>query len=309
MDVLAVIESFRNQIQAFLEAKIVEHGPLTVQFSGFANLSKPIAVTKVSCHANGYTKPVLFLLTDNDYLEMVDQIVSTLQVFCSTGSGFIIESLEPLDIKINQYKPIRGSSYVPTPAIFKNKIFLLNIQNKHDNLCFAYSVLAALNPSSSNKKQDLSLYQNKMHQLDISQVKFSMSMTDIPKFEASNHVAIKLFVFDNKEIIPLFLSKSKNKRISLLLIKDGVMYHYCLITNFNASMSRQFESKTYCRNGFSSQTVLLEHVKLCGQYDAVSIKMPPEKSFISFRHWFKTSLCPFTIYADTEAICQKKINM
>ena len=125
MDVVTVMESFRNQIQAFPEAKVVEHGPFKVQFSVFANLSKPIDETKVSCHANSYTKPVLFLLTDNDYIEMVDQIVSTLQVFCSTGSVFIIESLEHLDININQYKPIRGSSYIPTPAIFNNNKFLL----------------------------------------------------------------------------------------------------------------------------------------------------------------------------------------
>ena len=179
---------------------------------------------------------------------MLDQIVSTLQVFCSTGSGFIIESLELLDININQYKPTRGSSYIPTPAIFNNNNFLLNIQNKHENLCSAFSVLAALNPCSSHKKQDLSLSKNKMHQLDISQVEFPMSMTDIPKFEANNHVAINVFGFENKEIISLFLSKNKNKRINLLLITDGIVYHYCLITNFNAFMSRQFETKTYCRN-------------------------------------------------------------
>ena len=96
MDVVTVMESFRNQIQAFPEAKVVEHGPFKMKFSVFANWSKPIDETKVSCHANSYTKPILFLLTVNDYLEMVDQIVSTLQVFCSTGSGFIIESLEHL---------------------------------------------------------------------------------------------------------------------------------------------------------------------------------------------------------------------
>ena len=141
-----------------------------------------------------------------------------------------------------------------------------------------------------------------------------MFMTDVPKFEANNNVATNVFGFDNQEKILLFLSKSKNKRINLLLITDGIMYHYCLITNYNAFMSKQFETETYCRkfcerclHGFSSQTVLLEHVKLYGQHDAVSIRMPPEKSFISFRHWFKTSLCPFTIYADTEAICRNKL--
>ena len=88
---------------------------------------------------------------------------------------------------------------------------------------------------------------------------------------------------------------------------------YCLTTNFNEFMSRQFKNKTYsqkfcqrCLHGFSSQTVLIEHLKLCGQHSAVSIKMPPSESFISFRHWYKTSMCPYTIYADIEALCKSK---
>ena len=35
--------------------------------------------------------------------------------------------------------------------------------------------------------------------------------------------------------------------------------------------------------------------------------MPPEGSTITFQHWFKSSFCPFAIYADTEALCRKHI--
>ena len=79
-------------------------------------------------------------------------------------------------------------------------------------------------------------------------------------------------------------------------------------------MFRQFDNKTYNRkfcerylHGFSSQNVLLEHMKLCGQHDAVSIKKPSSNSYISFRHFYKTSLCPYTIYADIEALFIKKL--
>ena len=75
-------------------------------------------------------------------------------------------------------------------------------------------------------------------------------------------------------------------------------------------MARQFERSTNrtkfcerCLHGFSSQQILSDHLILSGQHEATAIKMPPEGSKIRFQHWFKTSICPFVIYADTEALC------
>ena len=80
-------------------------------------------------------------------------MVSTLQVFCSSGSGFIVESIKHLDFNISKYKPVKGSSYIPTSLVFSRNHFLLNNQNK-DQKCFAYSLLAALFPSSTHNKQE-----------------------------------------------------------------------------------------------------------------------------------------------------------
>ena len=84
--------------------------------------------------------------------EMVDQKVGTLQVICSSGNGFIIESLQHLDINFNVYKPIKRSSYIPTPASYRCNHFLLKKQKKPVHMCLAYSILAALKPSDSHKK-------------------------------------------------------------------------------------------------------------------------------------------------------------
>ena len=280
-----------------------------MQFSVFAKLRKPSDETKVSCHASSYSKPVISFLPDDDYFEMVDQIA----VFCSSGSGFIIESLERLDINMNLYKPIKRSRYIATPCFLKNNNFLFNIQNKNDNLCFAYSIIAALNPSKSHKKNDFALYRSKLDQLDLKDFEFPMSMADIPGFESKNNVVINVFTLDKKSLTPLFLSKKIENRINLLLLTNGIAFHYCLITNFNAFISRQFNISsdrrkfcTRCLHGFSSQKILVDHLKLCGQHDAVSIKIPEPKLYISFRNWCKTSMSPFTICADTEGLCIKK---
>ena len=111
-------------------------------------------------------------------------------------------------------------------------------------MCFVYSILAVLNPSSSHKKHDPVLYKNQMHQLDLQHVEFPMPIASIPKFEADNNLVINFFDLDKNELSPLFLSKKLEERINLLILIDGVLFHYCLITNFNAFMSRQFDNKT-----------------------------------------------------------------
>ena len=140
---------------------------------------------------------------------MVDQMISTLQVFCSSGSGFIIESLEHLDININRYKPVNGSSYLPAPATFERNHFLLNIQNK-DQTCFAYSVLAALYPPSTHTKHNPKTYKKQLNQLDLSHIEFPMSLSDIPKFEKANNLAGNVFGLEKKGNSPLVFIKLKD---------------------------------------------------------------------------------------------------
>ena len=122
------MDAYKIDIQGFIKKKLSELGPVKLQFS--ANLVKPIEETKVSCHARSTAKVLLTELDDNDHYSMVDQIVSTRQIFCSSGSGFIVSSLEHLDVKINLYKPIRGSSHLATPMLFKNNSFLLKLKTR-----------------------------------------------------------------------------------------------------------------------------------------------------------------------------------
>ena len=139
---------------------------------------------------------------------------------------------------------------------------------------------------------------------------FPMPIKDIPRFESINKLGTNVFGVEKKQIIPLYLSKTTLKRNNLLLLSDCVRFHYALITKFNGFMARQFERSTNrtklcerCLHGFSCQQILSDHLILCGQHEATAIKMPPEGSKIRFQQLFKTSICPFVIYADTEALC------
>ena len=147
---------------------------------------------------------------------MVDRMVSTLQNFCSSGSGFIVSSLEHLDFSINLFKPIRGSSYLATPMLFKNNNFLLNIKNKNQ-LCFIYAILAAVNPEIVNNQQEAYSYKGKIGQLVIDDFDFPIAIRDVTRFEKINKLSINIFDLETNQIFPLYLSKNCFKTINLLL--------------------------------------------------------------------------------------------
>ena len=113
---------------------------------------KPTDDTKVGCHANTKSKTLTTEVSDDEIFEMVDQMNNSIQIFSTGGSGFVVQKIDHLDININKFKPIRGSSYIATPAALVGNNFLLNIRN-NDNKCFAYSVLAALFPQKENKNR------------------------------------------------------------------------------------------------------------------------------------------------------------
>ena len=71
---------------------------------------------------------------------MVDNLIESLQILFNgisfEGSGWSIDKIDYVFLEEYDNKPIRGSSYIPTPEKFKNrKCGLINIQND-DRECF-----------------------------------------------------------------------------------------------------------------------------------------------------------------------------
>ena len=214
---------------------------------------------------------------------MVDQMNNSIQIFSTGGSGFVVQKIEHLDININKFKPIRGSSYIATPSALVGNNFLLNIRN-NDNKCFKYSVLA-----EKKHKQRQNKYKPNLHKLNFDNIEFPMSLTDVPKFEKRKSIGINVFGFEKNKILPPYLTKIKTeKNIPLLLLTDEFTSHYCLITNFHAFMARQFGKRNHnrykycerCLQGFRDNISLEKHLYFCGEHKAVHISMPTEDSKI-----------------------------
>ena len=247
----------------FVRNKIAERGPLKIQLSVFVQMLKPTDNTKVGCHANTKSKVLTTELSDDEIFEMVDQMNNSIQIFSTRGRGFVVQKIDHLDININKFKSIRGSSYIAIPSALVGNHFLLNIRN-NDNKCFAYSVFAALFPQKENKNRQ-NKYKPSLHKLNFDNIEFPMTLTDVPKFEKQNNIGINVFGFKKNKILPLYLSgKGTHKVIPLLLLTDGLTSHYCLITNFHAFIARQFGKMNHnrykycecCLHGFWNSTAL-----------------------------------------------------
>ena len=71
-----------------------------------------------------------------------------------------------------------------------------------------------------------------------------MSLNDVQKFEEQNNVGINVIGFEKNKILPLHLSKVKTQKIiPLLLLSDGALSQYCLISNFHSLLACQFGKK------------------------------------------------------------------
>ena len=105
-----------EDLKLFVRNKIAELGSLKIQLSAFVQMLKPTDNTEVGCHANTNSKVLTTELSDDEIFEMVDQMNNLVQFFSTGGSVFVFQIVDHLDININKFKPIRGSSYIATPS-------------------------------------------------------------------------------------------------------------------------------------------------------------------------------------------------
>ena len=98
---------------------------------------------------NTYLHSITKLITKSNFLneiyeEITDEILETFSSYESKGSGWKFMGVQYLEILITKVKHFGGSSYMDLPLEIKNKKAFVNVQNKNDNECFKYSILAAL---------------------------------------------------------------------------------------------------------------------------------------------------------------------
>ena len=247
----------------------------------------------------------------------VQKIWKAFDTYIKNGSGWILEKVEKICLNTYDYKPIAGTSYIPTPEAIAAKNAVINVQNKSDKNCFEYSVLAALYHNEIKHNAQRTYHYKKYLGKVLKGCKESMRIDDIPKFESLNDISIAVYRIrhDGKTVFPLYITKRrKEDPINLLLIEGDEHYHFAWIKNFNRLLGRSNavvgSTKLfcpYCCYGFcknaNGKNNLAEHKIHCRPNGAQRIKFLPEgENFIQFNDFEKMQELPFCIYADFETI-------
>ena len=148
----------------------------------------------------------------------------------SRGSGFVLERIVKFVLCITQYRPLHGSTYIPTPQWLAKKLCVVLTTLKNTNSkCFRWSVLAALHPPKYNAERVYN-YKPYENSLDISGLSFPLAVKDVPKLVRQNP-SISLNVLcggDEDGFDPLHVSKERDRphHVNLFLIEGPEETHH-----------------------------------------------------------------------------------
>ena len=257
--------------------------------------------------------------------ESKEKILEGISNYQQNGSDWYFKQIHQLEIHTNEFRPIRGSSYIPLPDWIMRKKAIVNIQNKDDK-CFLWSVLRYLHPREKNDTRlgDLKQYE---FSLNTKGITFPMKVKDINKFERLNPDLPKINVFsiDDKTIYPLreisiqggeFSTNRGGCRgriphsIDLFFYEEDGKSHYSLIKNFSRLIRSQITTRTNepiqickrCFSHFTTPELLEKHIQYCYNNCTAFVKMPKPGSNLYFKNYYKQLPIPFTVYADFECI-------
>ena len=241
-----------------------------------------------------------------------ESIFEKLSSYLNNGSGWYFKELVRLEIHINEYRPMRGSSYIPLPDWIMRKKAIVSIRNKDDK-CFIWSILRYLHPREKNDSRLLDLKKYEFS-LNTKGITFPMKVKDITKFENLNPDIPGINVFsidDNDNIYPLReVKKDGKKTIDLFLYEKDGKFHYSLIKNFSRLVRSQITKRTNesiqickrCFSHFTKPEILEKHMKYCYSNKLSIVKMPKKETYLHFKHYYKQLPIPFAVYADFECI-------
>ena len=244
--------------------------------------------------------------------KMIARIAEVLANFQQSGSNWVFQQIQRLELHFANWQPLGGSTFIPLPAKIKNKKAVINPKNE-DNQCFKWCVVRALNPVKKNSERITKELIEQAKSLNWNGLKFPVDLKQIKIFENNNpSISINVFGYE-EEVYPLKISKEKRiNNIDLLLIFEEEKQHYCLINNLSrlirSKLTKHHETAEICRsclNHFPNKDKLKNHEEYCFQNETIKIEMPKEGSSISFKHHNRAIKVPFVVYADFEAFTKE----
>jgi len=185
----------------------------------------------------------------------------------------VIEGIEVAYVNVARYEPIKGGTYLPTPAKLASKKAIINVKN-NDNECLKWALRAALfSPKDGKNAQRPSKYPVK-DGINYKGIDFPTPVKQIDKLEKQNrNLAINVFGWEDGRVIVHRISERKVenaavKEVNLMLIESGMNQHYCCVKRVSALLrDKEFYHKNFycmmCLTRFTRAHTLEEHKKYC----------------------------------------------
>ena len=133
-------------------------------------------------------------------------------------SGYILDSIKKLTVKMFKYQDIRASCFCKLPKSFCSSTSIVNIQND-DNCCFSGSILVQ-KYKVDNHREIVTHKKKRFHELNQSEIQFLTKIKDIPTFERLNNLNLNNFELsaNDKTLSPKYVNKNYyDEQIDLLL--------------------------------------------------------------------------------------------
>ena len=124
-------------------------------------------------------------VTDIDLDTLRRDLDGEVDRFTNVGSGWTITAILRFSIRIGQYRPLVGSSFIPTPSSILRKQAVINVRNLNDDMCFAWAVLSALFPVDHyhHHADRISNYNSHLNAINLTDIKFPTPINQAALFE------------------------------------------------------------------------------------------------------------------------------
>ncbi|KAK3915273.1 Deleted in azoospermia-like, partial [Frankliniella fusca] len=208
------------------------------------------------------------------------------------GSSWVVSDVFYAELHVAVYRPLRGGSFVPTPAWLGRKKVVVNVATRRNHECFRLSILAHLYPvADRGLESDPRSYTEHYHSLNFGRLdSANMKVKDIDKFlELNPGFSLSVLAAEKKNIYPLYCPKEKKaEHVVLLLLSRRGKRHYTLVRDMNRLLYSQTRHRArkyfcvYCLCPFPSSQNLSSHETDCAPFGAQKTIYPRDDEYLSF---------------------------
>lgn len=255
------------------------------------------------------------------YIEkMRNSLKTQINLFEKNGSGYVLQCVNGLQLRIGVFNQTRGGCFIPTPDILKKTRAIINLKNNNDQ-CFKWAVICALHKVGNNTAPKSS-YEKFEENYDFSMLTCPVFVGDVHRFEKRNpgigvnifsYVIRKGVVKSRIELLPEYISNLnyvKGVQIAnLLLIENKKHSHFVTVKDVSKLIGERGCTKSIicynCMCRFSKNNFNI-HLEDCRKNDFQAVKMPTSIPFevptLKFSNFQNTLKQGFVAYSDFESI-------